>query len=201
MKQSLLLLLRVIVLPILGAVSFSAAAQTTAQGFYYPPSAWDLKLQCDTHATCPRFVVLSNWIDTSHPSGGAAVLDRETGLVWEQSPSTTPLQWGGPAVAFFNSAQFHCNDSKVGNRKGWRLPTLQELASLVDPTKLNPALPAGHPFSSNVRSDFYWSATTLAVLTSDAWTVKFVNGGVFGDDKTVLNFVWCVRGGQGVDPQ
>jgi hypothetical protein len=202
MKQSPLFLLRLIVLPILGAVSFSAAAQTTAQGFYYPPSAWDLQLQCNTHATCPRFVVLSNWIDTSHPSGGAAVLDRETGLVWEQSPSTTPLQWGGPGVPMLTSAQFHCNNMNVGNRKGYRLPTLQELTSLVDPTR-SPALPAGHPFS-NVQTGFYWSATTSASDAGFTWTVGFAGGGVSGDvgvKNSSLGFAWCVRGGQGVDPQ
>jgi hypothetical protein len=100
MKHSLFLLLRVVVLPILGAVSFPASAQTTAQGFYYPPSAWDLKLQCDTHASCPRFIVLSNW-------SSQAVLDRETGLVWERSPSMSTFTW--------ENAQIHCNYLAVSN--------------------------------------------------------------------------------------
>jgi hypothetical protein len=192
MKERLLFLLRVIVLPILGAVTFPASAQTTAQGFYYPPSAWDLKLQCNTHATCPRFVVLSNWTDTSHPSGGAAVLDRETGLVWERSPSMSAFTW--------LNAQIHCNLLAVGNRKGWRLPTIQELASLVDPTQSNPALPAGHPFS-NVQLFSYWSATSGATSFGGAWGVNFSFGDVGTDNKPHTNFVWCVRGGQGVDPQ
>jgi hypothetical protein len=202
MKQKLLFLLRVIVLPILGAVSFSAAAQTTAQGFYYPPSAWDLQLQCNTHASCPRFVVLSNWIDASHPLGGAAVLDRETGLVWEQSPSTSTFPWSSTTTT---TAARHCNILNVGHRKGWRLPTIQELASLVDGDPANtssPRLPPGHPFSSNVQSSFYWSATTNASNTSDAWFVFFGFGSVQENAGKVSSFlVWCVRGGHGVDPQ
>ena len=61
------------------------AQAVTSAGPYYAEPSWDQKLQCDTQATCPRFIVLSNW-------NSEAVLDRETGLVWEQSPSTTDLR-------------------------------------------------------------------------------------------------------------
>src|SRR2546426_12515662 len=83
------------------------------------------------------------------------------------------------------------------------LPTLQELASLVDPTVPfpGPTLPAGHPFS-NVQSSAYWSATTNAANTNVAWAVFFDNGGEFVLVKSATAaFAWCVRGGHGVDPQ
>jgi hypothetical protein len=189
MKHRLFFALQVVLLAMMGFSTVPAMAQTTAQGFYYPPSAWDLQLQCNTHATCPRFVVLSNW-------SNAAVLDRETGLVWERSPSTSTFTW--------ENAQIHCNQLNLGKRLGWRIPTLQELASLVDGDPANtssPRLPHGHPFSSNVQSSFYWSATTLASVASGAWGVDFRHGDVDVGGKTGLNFVWCVRGGHGVDPQ
>ncbi len=47
----------------------------------------------------------------------------------------------------------------------------------------------------NVQSSNYWSATTNATNTSNAWDVNFNNGNVDNDDKTNTNFVWCVRGG------
>src|SRR5437879_1723533 len=72
--------------------------------------------------------------------GGAAVLDRETGLVWERSLSTNPFTR--------SSAQSHCNNLTVGNRKGWRLPAVQELVSLVDPSQSFLAPPPGHPFKN-----------------------------------------------------
>ncbi|MGH7428322.1 MAG: DUF1566 domain-containing protein [Candidatus Methylomirabilaceae bacterium] len=127
--------------------------------------------------------------------GGAAVLDKETGLVWEKSPATALRIWG--------TAQSNCNTKTVGGRLGWRLPTLQELASLVDSTQSDPALPSGHPFSISIEeSPFYWSATTDASNASTAWVVSFGNGFVISNDKTIhASHVWCVRGGQGVDPQ
>ena len=171
---------------LLGMVAFSTAEAATSSGPDYTPPSWDQQLKCPTKANCPRFIVLSNW-------NKAAVLDKETGLVWEQSPSTDTVTW--------EDAQTYCNGLTTGNRLGWRLPTLQELASLVDPTvpSPGPTLPAGHPFS-NVQSDVYWSATTYASGTVSAWAVSFL-GGVISFGKTSTFYVWCVRGGQGVDPQ
>jgi len=165
---------------LVGTGATGSPSPVAVTGGAYGRPSWDQQLPAST-----RFIVLSNW-------GSAAVLDRETGLVWEKSPSTSTFSW--------LNGQSHCNELTVGNRKGWRLPTIQELASLVDPTQYNPALPSGHPFLS-VQSD-YWSSTTSASNTSDAWGVGFFLGGVaFWLDKSDSHFVWCVRGGQGVDPQ
>jgi len=139
-----------------------------------------------------RFIVLSSY-------NNQAVFDSETGLVWEKSPSTSTFPWSSTTTT---TAAQHCNLLNVGNREGWRLPTVQELASLVDRTvpSPGPTLPAGHPFS-NVQSAGYWSATTYATFASNAWGVGFDNGFVGNGNKSANNFAWCVRGGQGVDPQ
>lgn len=171
-------------------VARPAAAQTTANGPYYATPAWDQTLACTTLATCPRFIVLSN-MDSN------AVLDRETGLVWEKSPRIIgpPQQWG--------SAHILCNELTTGGRLGWRLPTLQELASLVDRSVPGPGpkLPAGHPFT-DVQSAGYWSATTRAEFSSNvAWYVLFDQGFVNFRPVDDLFHFWCVRGGRGVDGQ
>ena len=188
MKHGLFFALQVVLFAMMSVAAIPGVAQTTSNGPYYATPAWDQKLQCDTLATCPRFIVLSNW-------NSDAVLDRETGLVWERSPSTT-------STFTWEDAQTHCNQLNVGNRKGWRLPTIQELASLVDPTQSNPALPAGHPFSNVLSFVPYWSATTGATDASRAWVVLFGSGDVVsGFPKSLTGLAWCVRGGQGVDPQ
>ena len=135
------------------------------------------------HLTKGRFTVLPLF-------NSDAVFDKETGLVWEKTPSTGVGDW-------FNRLT-RCYNLEVGGRKGWRVPTIEELASLVDTSQANPSLPLGHPFI-NVQSSFYWSATTFADVASVAWVVSFVSGVVGGDDKTDGLCVWCVRGGQGID--
>ncbi len=180
MKQKLLYTLGLIVLgwAVIAAVPAEAAKNTT--GPRYEPPSWDQTLPANQ-----RFIVLTNM-------NSEAVLDKETGLVWEQSPSTTEMHW--------EDAQTYCNELTTGGRQGWGLPTIQELSSLVDPTQENPSLPSGHPFS-NVQSSFYWSATTFASDTSSAWGVVFDYGYMAVGDKGYDGYVWCVRGGHGVDPQ
>ena len=162
-------------------LTFSAGnvtAQTTANGPYYAWPSWDQTLPSST-----RFIVLSNF-------GGAAVLDRETGLVWQKSPENIALLWA--------NARDRCHGLSLGNRKGWRLPTIEELMSLVDPSVPSGLrLPAGHPFQ-NVQSGFfgsYWSASNSATA---ALEVDFGNGGLGGRVKNVTSLAWCVRGGQGL---
>jgi|SRR5215813_4266897 len=173
-----------------GFVGAPIFAQTTAPGPYYATPSWDQTLPAST-----RFIVLSNM-------SSEAVLDRETGLVWERSPSTTQTDWFG--------ALRHCISLKVGGRKGWRLPTIQELMSLVDPSVPNPGpvLPNGHPFTNVLTliggsGASYWSANTDVLGPTAAHAVGFFDGNEDPFSKTSSNFlvVWCVRGGQGVDPQ
>jgi hypothetical protein len=144
---------------------------------------WDQKIQCDLQA-CPRFELVLD---------GEAVLDKETGLVWEKSPSTTTRTW--------TQSQLSCYKTRTGDRLGWHLPTIEQLASIVDPTNIDLSLPTGHPFT-NVQSglsDIYWSATTKAGSTTSAVRVEFRFGGVDDRAKTASGYMWCVRGGQSHD--
>jgi hypothetical protein len=184
MKKLLSLTLGLLALGALAVGSGPAHAQTTAPGPYYATPSWDQQLACTSTVSCPRFIVLSNWVDASNPSGGAAVLDRETGLVWEKSPSADQVPWG--------QARAGCLDKNVGGRKGWRLPSINELMSLVDPSASNPSLPAGHPFT--VLSAGYWSATAqIPASANQVYAVNFSTGGI-GTSAASLR-AWCVRGG------
>ena len=133
-----------------------------------------------------RFVILPAF-------NSDAVLDKETGLVWEKSPQTTTARW--------SAARRACIEKSVGGQKGWRLPSLPELRSLVDPSVAppGPTLLPGHPFLA-VQSAVYWSETRVGEDPTGAWAVHFGLGGgaVFINWAHAVQ-AWCVHGGMNVD--
>jgi hypothetical protein len=189
--QPMRIRLTVAVLITVAAIASIIGPASAANGFFYPTPSWDQQFACATSANCPRFVVLSNWIDAAHPSGGAAVLDMETGLVWQQNPSSTLLAW---AVAVHDPTN-GCMGATTGGRLGWRAPTIEELTSLFGAFfEGGPVLPPGHPFGPNANGDF-WSSTTSAFGSNMAeiWQIGG-NGGTNGFElKTASHPVWCVR--------
>jgi hypothetical protein len=110
---------------------------------------WDItEAEWIDHKPNLRFAIFDGGV-----AAGAndAVFDKETGLVWERSPALDRKIWDAAIVYSYAKA--------TAGRKSWRLPSIEELLSLVDPTQNNPTLPVGHPFI-NVQIDyFYWSST------------------------------------------
>lgn len=122
---------------------------------------------------------------------GEAVLDKETGLVWAKDAN---LAAGGRN---WQGAMSHCHQNvSIADRKGWRLPTIEELSSLVDTTQEDPALPSGYPFVNVQSSGSYWSSTTYESGTGDAWAVSMSDGVVYTVVKSEFKYLWPVRGGQ-----
>src|SRR5579863_6404125 len=83
------------------ATTAASAGTTVAVGPYYALPSWDQQFR---HAST-RFIVLSNWAKE-------AVLDQETGLVWQRSPAATGNSW--------TSALAACREANTGGRFGWR---------------------------------------------------------------------------------
>jgi hypothetical protein len=121
--------------------------------------------------------------------GGAGVLDLETGLVWEQHPDSNFMT--------HSNAIRLAHDKVVGGRKGWRLPSIEELMTLVDVTQSPVRLPAGHPFVPPKASGFqsFWTGTVTHFNVDRVWQVDLLTG--MAADTTTLNQgqVWLVRGG------
>ena len=163
----------------LALVNNPLAAQTN--GPYYATPSWDQQLPVST-----RFIVLTNW--GTPPN--AAVLDRETGLVWQQSPGGQHVQHDDQHFSIFD-----CQSTAFNGRYGWRLPTVEELATLADPNNSS-NLFAGAPFVIGSATQF-WTASTPTGFAGFGYAVDFgtTPAPQFTDPATILSF-WCVRGYQ-----
>ena len=122
---------------------------------------------------------------TDHQDG--TVTDNRTGLMW-----TKNADMGGPKT--WCDALSECESCKVGGYNDWRLPNVTELQSLIDYSRYSPVLPDGHPFPT-AQSQYYWSSTTDASNTDNAWSVNINHGFVNLFGKGYYHYVWCVRGG------
>ena len=75
--------------------------------------------------------------------------------------------------------------------KSWRLPNKNELKSIVDKSVTNPTVRAA--YFPNTTASSYWTSSTFANNTANAWVVQFSNGGTLDATKSgVSNFVRCV---------
>lgn len=145
--------------------------------------SWDKRLPVDE-----RFTILAAF-------DNQAVRDNNTGLVWERSAESSLFR------TWLDAKLNVCAKKRIANQKGWRLPSLPELTSLIDMSApLGSArIQPGHPFL-NIQPFEYWTATTDADVTTIAWGVSFATGGVDGHHKDLhQNATWCVRGGMNAD--
>jgi hypothetical protein len=78
--------------------------------------------------------------------------------------------------------------------KGWRLPTVNELFSLIDRSKYDPAI--DKDMFPNTQSSYYWTSETCAYYSVYAWMVNFNDGYVYGGKKSYGYHVRPVRSGQ-----
>ena len=181
-----------------GKSASSAAVPKTGQTDSFGIIGTDGDLEKGVAWPTPRFTDNNN----------GTVTDKLTKLIWMKHASALGGKtWADALIAATNlksgDAGTGLNDgSKAGD---WRLPNVRELHSLIDYGFYDPALPnttgtgkwtEGRPFQG-VKSDDYWSSSSMAVGPDNAWYVNFWTGNLYMESagKINLKWVWCVRGG------
>jgi len=142
---------------------------------FKPGTAKSVNLK--VHEPNPRFAIYDS--GTPDDDWDDWVLDKQTGIVWQRRPSGVIWE----ASDCYGKAVYETYEAEHGGLRGQRLPTLEEMLSLVDPTMSEPALPAGHPFIEvqwedwiMEGSDWYWTATDWRTI--DAFVVNFNYGNI-----------------------
>lgn len=128
--------------------------------------------------------------------GYPVVADVATGLIWQGC--TAGLTGGacfGTASRFtWQAALDFCQDSTWAGFTDWYLPSINELASIVDDSLLLPSIDTT-AFPTTPIEYGYWSSSSRAGGAYLALYVQFAGGGVHGEDKTAAYYVRCVRRG------
>ena len=157
----------------------------------------------------------------------SCVLDHTTGLMWEIKTADGGLRdwnkrysnfdnaaagqfWTGSDWVNPTQAQIDAPSNSVGfknsvNTQGlcgfhdWRLPTLEELQSILDTSRATsrsstPTLTIDANWFPNTQVAAYWSATPGTDNPTSAWYVYFGKGGTFKTIRPYNYFVRLIRG-------
>jgi hypothetical protein len=113
------------------------------------------------------------------------VTDNATGLQWQSGTGSAlnPMRW--------RSAVERCETLTIGGFTDWRLPNINELRSIVDVSRADPAI---DPIFPNTAHAYYWSSTSGADEPESAWAVGFKAGSDSIYNKEGRYNVRCVRG-------
>ena len=140
----------------------------------------------------------------SYSRSGDVVTDNVTGLQWQDNESIKK-----PLITKENykaenyddtsgdTAATYCSNLSL-NGGGWRLPSIEELETLVDNGMYNPSTTAGvFQYIESSGIDYYWSSTINVNTSFVAWYIEFRNGQSLNNDtKKNSNYIRCVRNGQ-----
>ena len=107
--------------------------------------------------------------------GDAIAFDAMTGLMW--TSRLTSFDMGRVAAKVYIE---QLNDHEVGGYRDWRLPTLEELASRLDPKGLQP-----------YHRRYLWSVDTDP--EGESWFVDGVDAAITRM-QAPAGYVWAVRG-------
>ena len=151
----------------------------------------------------------------SDSSEWSCVLDKKSSLMWEVKNENEGVQYARNTYTWFDGKSGrdsgtytkNCywgkscntksyikdiNKSELCSFNDWRLPSRNELNSIVDYYGDSDTL-INLDFFPNTQMDTYWTSTSLKDSPSLAYEIPFFFGGSIARDKTIDTFVRLVR--------
>ncbi len=116
------------------------------------------------------------------------VIDKKTSLMWQDDEDSKHVSMN------FSTAKQYCDEKILGDYTDWRLPSVNELLSLVDRHRSAPALFL--IFKYGVR-DIYW--TSVLAEQNKVNAISFNDGDIHLLSRNDKKFVRCVRNASKVE--
>jgi hypothetical protein len=127
-------------------------------------------------------------------AAGDEITDSKTGLIWKRCAEG--MAWSSASSTCTGTATTYTLEQALAHAKtlagaGWRLPNVKELSSIVDDSRVRPAINTlafpETPFN------WFWSASPNAGDSSNAWNVNFSSGSVLNNNRSNSSRVRLVR--------
>lgn len=109
------------------------------------------------------------------------ITDNATGRLWQRVPPS-----GTYKVV---DATVYCAGLNLAGT-GWHVPSVTDLAGIVDRTQTNPAI---DPLFTDTNGDTFWSSTSQSGAGTNNWYVNFSTGGSYPDASGNAYRVRCVK--------
>ena len=140
-------------------------------------------------------------------NGNGTMTDSLTGLVWLKSASCIDDTWSGALADVANLAGGQCGLTDGSTPGQWRMPNRREMQSLQDRGQNNTAdyfdelydsgytgIPNQNPsFAGMANLQYYWTSSTDAADTTQAWTTFSCDFGVYAQPKSNVAYSLAVR--------
>lgn len=120
------------------------------------------------------------------------VYDKKTDLTWQLCSVGQKWKDGVGCVGVIRQMTWADAMSEASN--DWRVPTRDELATLISPTCKNPAINEEVFPDMDLSKLWYWSSSESGEYL--AWLGNFADGNFTNYDRTDVGAVRLVRGGQ-----
>ncbi len=125
------------------------------------------------------------------------VTDNSTGLMWTQCTyGLSSADWnasdcltGSATTMTWATALSNCEGLTFAGKSDWKLPNINELASLTDYSHDNPAI--DQAYFPNTQSGVYFSSTIFLATKEDVWTIETWDGDTDWNSGSLLTR--CVR--------
>ncbi len=174
------------------------AVKLQATGFYVPyTSGDDGTVQAGVPLTFPRMRDNSN----------GTVTDTMTGLVWLKKADCINDTWANAIAAVNTLASGQCGLTDGSTAGQWRMPNRKEMESIADRAQNNQAdffdssWTSGSAtinsmnavFTNFIQLQYYWTSSTNASDTTEAWTVFSCDYGAYDIPKANAGYTLAVR--------
>ncbi len=140
-------------------------------------------------------------------NGNGTISDTVTGLTWLKNANCIQATWSGAITAVNNLASGQCGLTDGSTAGQWRMPNRSEMLSLAERSPTFPIAayydgiygPDGITvtgpviFTTFEVSQYYWTSSTYAPDSTQAWTVYSCDFGVYNVPKNNIGYTMAVR--------